>query len=134
MIKYMLDTSIIAYAINKSFPEVISNLLKHSPDEICISAITMAELEYGIMHSSQPERNRAALMIFLAEISVVSFDSNSAYDYGLIRQDLQNKGQLIGANDMLIAAQARSLGVTLVTHNVREFSRVENLKYEDWCE
>ena len=134
MIKYMLDTNIIAYAINKSFPEVISNLLKQSPDEICISAITMAELEYGIMHSSQPERNRAALMIFLAEISVVSFDSNSAYDYGLIRQDLQNKGQLIGANDMLIAAQARSLGVTLVTHNVREFSRVENLKYEDWCE
>jgi tRNA(fMet)-specific endonuclease VapC len=134
MIKYMLDTNIIAYAINKSFPEVISNLLKHSPDEICISAITMAELEYGIMHSSQPERNRAALMMFLAEISVVSFDSNSAYDYGLIRQDLQNKGQLIGANDMLIAAQARSLGVTLVTHNVREFSRVENLKYEDWCE
>ena len=134
MIKYMLDTNIIAYAINKSFPEVISNLLKHSPDEICISAITMAELEYGIMHSSQPERNRAALMIFLAEISVVSFDSNSAHDYGLIRQDLQNKGQLIGANDMLIAAQARSLGVTLVTHNVREFSRVENLKYEDWCE
>ena len=134
MIKYMLDTNIIAYAINKSFPEVISNLLKHSPDEICISAITMAELEYGIMHSSQPERNRAALMIFLAEISVVSFDSNSAYDYGLIRQDLQNKGQLIGANDMLIAAQARSLGVTLVTHNVREFSRVENLKYEDWRE
>ncbi|MBQ2184029.1 MAG: type II toxin-antitoxin system VapC family toxin [Lachnospiraceae bacterium] len=132
--KYMLDTNIIAYAINKSFPEVISNLLKHSPDEICISAITMAELEYGIMHSSQPERNRAALMMFLAEISVVSFDSNSAYDYGLIRQDLQNKGQLIGANDMLIAAQARSLGVTLVTHNVREFSRVENLKYEDWCE
>lgn len=134
MIKYMLDTNIIACAINKSFPEVISNLLKHSPDEICISAITMAELEYGIMHSSQPERNRAALMMFLAEISVVSFDSNSAYDYGLIRQDLQNKGQLIGANDMLIAAQARSLGVTLVTHNVREFSRVENLKYEDWCE
>jgi tRNA(fMet)-specific endonuclease VapC len=73
MIKYMLDTNIIAYAINKSFPEVISNLQKHSPDEICISAITMAELEYGIMHSSQPERNRAALMMFLAEISVVSF-------------------------------------------------------------
>ena len=134
MIKYMLDTNIIAYAINKSSPEVISNLLKHNPEEICISAITMAELEYGIMHSSQPERNRAALMMFLAEISVVSFDSNAAYDYGVIRQDLQNKGQLIGANDMLIAAQARSLGVTLVTHNVREFSRVENLKYEDWCE
>lgn len=134
MIKYMLDTNIIAYAINKSSPEVISNLMKHNPEEICISAITMAELEYGIMHSSQPERNRAALMMFLAEISVVSFDSNAAYDYGVIRQDLQNKGQLIGANDMLIAAQARSLGVTLVTHNVREFSRVENLKYEDWCE
>lgn len=133
MIRYMLDTNIIAYAINKRSNEVIKNLLKHSPDEICISAITMAELEYRIFHSSKPERNRAALMMFLAGITIVPFDSKASYDYGEIRQDLQSKGQLIGANDLLIAAQARSLGVTLVTHNVQEFSRVNDLCYEDWC-
>ena len=133
MIKYMLDTNIIVYAINKRSDAVISNMLKHEPEEICISAITMAELEYGILHSSKPERNRIALMMFLAEISIIPFDSKAAYDYGEIRQDLQTKGELIGANDLLIAAQAKSMGITLVTHNVREFSRVKNLQIEDWC-
>ena len=133
MIKYMLDTNIIVYAINKRSDRIISNMLKHEPEEICISAITMAELEYGILHSSKPERNRMALMMFLAEISIIPFDSKAAYDYGEIRQDLQTKGELIGANDLLIAAQAKSMGITLVTHNVREFSRVKNLQIEDWC-
>ena len=133
MIRYMLDTNIITYAVNKSSDTVIRNIMKHEPEEICISAVTMAELEYGIFHSSKPERNRAALMMFLAEITVVPFDSKAAYDYGEIRQDLQSKGQLIGANELLIAAQARSQGLTLVTHNVQEFSRVKKLHYEDWC-
>lgn len=134
MIKYMLDTNIIAYAIKRNSDKVIFNLLKHEPEEICISAITMAELEYGIAHSSKPERNRAALMMFLAEITVIPFDATSAHDYGEIRQNLQANGQIIGANDLLIASHAKALGVTLVTHNVKEFSRVENLKTEDWCE
>ena len=132
MIKYMLDTNIIAYAINKRSENIIKNLTKREPEEICISAITMAELEYGINHSSKPEKNRIALMMFLAEITVLPFDAEAAYDYGEIREDLQRKGELIGANDLLIAAHARSHGITLVTHNVGEFSRVENLNYEDW--
>ena len=132
MIKYMLDTNIIAYAINKRSENIIKNLTKHEPEEIYISAITMAELEYGINHSSKPEKNRIALMMFLAEITVLPFDAEAAYDYGEIREDLQRKGELIGANDLLIAAHARSHGITLVTHNVGEFSRVENLNYEDW--
>jgi tRNA(fMet)-specific endonuclease VapC len=133
MIKYMLDTNIIAYAINKSSKAVISRLMEHEPEEICISAITMTELEYGILHSSRPERNRAALMMFLAGITVVPFDSKAAYDYGEIREDLQAKGEPIGTNDLLIAAHVKSLGITLVTHNIKEFSRVKNLLYEDWC-
>lgn len=132
MIKYMLDTNIIAYAINKRSENIIKNLTKHEPEEICISAITMAELEYGINHSSKPEKNRIALMMFLAEITVLPFDAEAAYDHGEIREDLQRKGEFIGANDLLIAAHARSHGITLVTHNVGEFSRVENLNYEDW--
>ena len=133
MIKYMLDTNIIVYTLNKRSDTVISNMLNHEPEEICISAVTMAELEYGIFHSSKPERNRMALMMFLAEISIIPFDSKAAYDYGKIRHDLQAKVELIRANDLLIAAQAKSMGITLVTHNIREFSRVKNLQIEDWC-
>ena len=77
MIKYMLDTNIIAYAINKRSENIIKNLTKHEPEEICISAITMAELEYGINHSSKPEKNRIALMMFLAEITVLPFENRA---------------------------------------------------------
>jgi tRNA(fMet)-specific endonuclease VapC len=130
----MLDTNTIAYAKNRKPVQVLQHLLSHDPYEISISSITMAELEYGICHSSKPERNRVALMMFLAGIKVIPFDVKAAMEYGDIRQRLQAKGLLIGGNDMLIAAHARSLGLTLVTHNTREFSRVEGLTIEDWAE
>ena len=132
MIKYMLDTNIIVYAINKSSTNIINRMMQHKPEEMCISAITLAEIEYGINHSSRPDRNRMAFMMFLTGITVIPFDSQATYDYGLIRHDLQKRGELIGANDMLIAAQARAMGITFVTHNTSEFSRVSNLKLEDW--
>ena len=132
MIRYMLDTNMIAYAKNRRPEQVLQRLLQHDPSEISISAITMAELEYGIFHSSNPDRNRLALMMFLSGITILPFDENAAYEYGKIRQGLQSKGTLIGGNDMLIAAHARSLELILVTHNVREFERVEQLELEDW--
>ena len=132
MIKYMLDTNTVAYAINKRPPSVLEKLLQHSPDEICISSITMAELEYGIHNSSKPEQNRIALMMFLSDISVLPFDSNCTFEYGKLRHKLKIQGNIIGANDMLIAAHAKSLGLTLVTHNTKEFSRISDLKLEDW--
>ena len=103
------------------------------PEDICISAITLAELEYGVYNSLRPEQNQLALMTFLSSIAVVPFDADAAREYGLIRADLKKKGTLIGANGLLIAAHARALGVTLVTNNTREFERVEGLMVENWA-
>ena len=133
MIKYMLDTNMIAYAKNRRPEVVLEHLMQHDPSQICISSITMAELEYGVHNSSKPEQNRTALMMFLSEITILPFDSDASFEYGKIRYDLKSKGILIGGNDLLIAAHAKSLGLTLVTHNTREFSRVEVLSIEDWC-
>lgn len=133
MIKYMLDTNMIAYAKNRRPEVVLEHLMQHDPSQICISSITMAELEYGVHNSSKPEHNRTALMMFLSEITILPFDSDASFEYGKIRYDLKSKGILIGGNDLLIAAHAKSLGLTLVTHNTREFSRVEGLSIEDWC-
>ena len=133
MIRFMLDTNMIAYAKNRRPAAVLQRLLQHDPSEISISAITMAELEYGICHSSRPEQNRMALMLFLSGITILPFEAEAALEYGEIRQKLQSSGQPLGGNDMLIAAHARSLGLTLVTHNAREFSRIDGLALEDWA-
>lgn len=133
MIQYMLDTNIVAYAKNKRPACVLERLLAHAPSEICISAITMAELEFGVFNSSNPEKNRMALLLFLSGITVLPFEKEASLEYGSIRHHLKSNGILIGGNDMLIASHARSLDITLVTHNTREFSRVPGLKLEDWA-
>ena len=130
--RFMLDTNIIAYAKNNRPESVLQRLTQYRPEDLCISAITMAELEYGVCNSSRPDQNRMALLLFLSRISVLPFDADAAREYGMIRADLKKKGTLIGANDLLIAAHARSQGLTLVTNNTREFERVENLRVENW--
>ena len=134
MLQYMLDTNIVAYAKNRRPPCVLEKLLQHDPAEICISAITMAELDFGVFNSSDPEKNRIALVMFLSGITVLPFEKAASLEYGQIRYYLKKNGILIGGNDMLIAAYARSLNLTLVTHNTREFSKVPGLKLEDWAE
>ena len=133
MIRYMLDTNMIAYAKNRRPASVLHELQQHDPSEISISSITMAELEFGVHNSSMPERNRMALMMFLSGISIIPFDSVAAFEYGYIRHRLKTLGTPIGANDLLIAAHAKALNLILVTHNTREFSRVDGLKLEDWA-
>ena len=131
--RYMLDTNIVAFAKNNR-PEVVLEHMQHfEPDDLCVSVVTLAELEYGVFNSSNPERNQLALTLFLANIDVIPFDDDAAVEYGRIRADLRRKGTPIGANDLLIAAHAKSLGMTLVTNNTREFSRVEGLMLEDWA-
>ncbi len=130
--KFMLDTNIIAYAKNNRPESVLQRFMEHRPEDMCISAITMAELEFGICKSSKPAQNRLALMMFLSEIQVVPFDGKAAQEYGLIRAELTARGTPIGANDLLIAAHARSLGLTLITNNGREFERVRGLTVENW--
>ena len=131
--KYMLDTNIIAYAKNRRPAEVLNRLMEHRQEDLCISAVTMTELEFGVFNSSKPERNRMALMMFLSGIQIVPFDADAAREYGDIRHDLTARGMLIGANDLLIAAHARALGLTLVTNNTREFERVSGLRIENWA-
>ena len=130
--KYMLDTNIIAYAKNRRPEHVLQRLMQYRPEDVCISSITMAELEYGVQHSSKPQENQLALLTFLAEIRILPFDSAAAMEYGIIREDLTREGQLIGGNDLLIAAHAKANHLTLVTNNTREFERVKGLKLENW--
>ena len=130
--KYMLDTNIVIYAKNRRPPGVIERMLQQKPDDLCISAVTLAELEFGASKSSNPARNRMALTLFLTGMRVLPFDAPAAREYGDIRHDLSSRGAVIGGNDMLIAAQARSLGLTLVTNNTREFERIDGLKLENW--
>lgn len=131
--RYMLDTNIVAYAKNNRPEVVYERMSRFDPEDLCVSVITLAELEYGVFNSSNPERNQLALTLFLANIEVVPFDDDAAVEYGRIRADLKRKGTPIGANDLMIAAHAKSLGVTLVTNNTREFERVEGLMLEDWA-
>ena len=131
---YMLDTNICIYAIKKKPKQVLDRLLDHIDEGICISSITLAELEYGMKHSSNPEKNEQALIRFLAPINILPFGVSAASEYGEIRAYLQSKGTPIGPLDMLIAGHARAAGVILVTNNVREFERVPGLDIENWAD
>ena len=131
--RYMLDTNIVAFAKNNRPEIVLERMRRFDPGDLCVSVVTLAELEYGVFNSSNPERNQLALTLFLANIDVIPFDDDAAVEYGRIRADLKRKGTPIGANDLMIAAHAKSLGMTLVTNNTREFARVEGLMLEDWA-
>ena len=130
----MLDTNIVAYAKNNRPEIVLERMSRFDPHDLCVSVITLAELEYGVFNSSNPDRNQLALTLFLANIAIEPFGDDAAIEYGRIRADLRRKGAPIGANDLLIAAHAKSLGLTLVTNNTREFNRVEGLVVEDWAD
>lgn len=131
---YMLDTNICIYAM-KNKPERVLNRLKEELDSgICISSITLAELEYGMKHSSDPARNEQALLRFLVPLSIIPFGAAAASEYGEIRAYLQSQGTPIGPLDMLIAGHAKAENLILVTNNVREFERVPDLEIENWAE
>ena len=131
--RYMLDTNTIIYAKNAKPEIVLKKFQQYNPGDLCISAITMAELEYGVYNSLKPEQNRLALLMFLSNIEIIPFDTKAAEIYGQIRHDLKTKGELIGSNDLLIAAHAKSLGYTLITNNTKEFERVDGLILNNWA-
>jgi tRNA(fMet)-specific endonuclease VapC len=132
--QYLLDTNICIYLIKQKPPKVLARFSTLALSDIGISSITVAELEYGVCKSQQQEKNRGALMQFLIPLEIVEFDQTAAALYGSIRSDLESRGLVIGPMDMLIAAHALSLGVTLVSNNVREFSRIASLSLENWAE
>jgi tRNA(fMet)-specific endonuclease VapC len=131
-VKYLLDTSICVFIIRKKSPIALQRLQQHPIGEVGISTITLAELRYGADKSQNPPKNHAALLAFVAPLEVVDFDALAAERYGNIRADLEKRGLPIGALDTLIAAHAQSLGLTVVTNNVGEFTRVSGLAVEDW--
>lgn len=130
--KYMLDTNICIYIIKKKPLQTLKKFAACDRADLCISSITLAELEFGACKSSNPPKNKLALKIFLAGIKILPFDEKAAAEYGDIRATLEKRGTPIGANDLLIAAHARALQLTLITNNLKEFERVENLKVENW--
>lgn len=130
--KYMLDTNICIFIIKHKPESVIKRFMELEPKDICISSITYAELVHGVEKSQAVEKNRIALTVLLSEIEIISFDSSAAQVYGMIKADLQKKGTPIGPLNTLIAAHAKSLELTLVTNNTREFARVDGLELEDW--
>ena len=128
----MLDTNLCIYLIREHPPSVIERFSSHAVGDIGISVITLAELEYGVSKSGRPARNREALEQFISPLEVAPFDRRATAVYGKLRTTLEKKGQAIGSMDLLIAAQALSLEVQLITHNLREFGRVPGLRVEDW--
>jgi len=131
---YMLDTNICIYAMKQKPQKVLQRFKEELNNGLCISSITLAELEYGMKRSAAPAKNEQALLRFLAPISVLPFGSTAASEYGEIRAFLQKQGTPIGPLDMLIAGHARAEDMVLVTNNVREFERVPGLESENWAE
>lgn len=129
--KYMLDTNTCIFIIKK-YENVLSHLKNIDFKEICISSITLSELEYGVAKSMHSEKNQKALDAFVYNFSILPFDSNAAHEYGKIRANLEKIGSPIGGMDMLIAAHAKSQKLILVTNNTKEFIRVNGLNIEDW--
>ena len=129
---YLLDTNVCIEVIRRESETVIERIRSEPIGEIGIGTVTVAELEYGVAKSSQETKNKVALLQFLAPFEILPFDQEAAQQYGIIRQQLERGGERIGPMDLMIAAQALSADLTLVTNNVGEFQRVEGLRVEDW--
>jgi tRNA(fMet)-specific endonuclease VapC len=112
--------------------QVLKQLQSKRKDGLSISTITLAELEFANENSQHKEKNKIALMEFLTIIDIKQFDERAAKEFGIIKKDLKDRKCLIGPYDMLIGAHTKSLGLTLVTNNAKEFERIKELKIENW--
>ena len=130
--KFMLDTNMCIYIIKKKPTSVLEKFQSMQIGDVAISTITLAELQFGVYHSTQADRNREALNSFIIPLEIIPFDEAAAFCYGRIRAHLHARGITIGAMDMLIAAHAQSLSFTLVTNNTREFDRIPDLPLANW--
>lgn len=130
--KYLLDTNIVSYWMRGN-PNVLERLAAMSPRDLAIAAITLAEINYGIEKSLHKKSERRSRIRRITEqIGLVPFDREAALHYSAIRVILEKKGTPISERDLQIAAIARSRGMRLVTHNVKEFARIPDLSLEDW--
>jgi tRNA(fMet)-specific endonuclease VapC len=130
--KWMLDTDTCIAIIKGQPPSVLKKLRGKSVGQVGISSITSGELAFGAAKSGRRDESRAALAEFLMALEIASFDSDAASSYGQLRASLEQRGNPIGPLDTLIGAHAAALDVVLVTHNTREFARIDTLRLEDW--
>jgi tRNA(fMet)-specific endonuclease VapC len=131
---FLLDTDICSYLMKRSHPPLISRVSSFAPGELKISAVTAYELEYGVRRRG-PEAKALlrTLEAFCANVEILPWSLEAARSAAAVRCELEASGAPIGAYDLLIAGHARSLGMTLVTHNVRELGRVRGLAVADWA-
>lgn len=129
---YLLDTNACIRVLNNSSQKLIARLQSQSPLDLYLCSVVKAELLYGARRSRRVADNLRVLQTFFQPLTSLSFDDRCADEYAVIRADLESKGMMIGANDMLIAATAIANNCILVTHNVREFSRIIGIQFEDW--
>jgi tRNA(fMet)-specific endonuclease VapC len=127
----MLDTNTCIYLIKRKYPSILRHLTQLKAGQVCVSSITVAELEHGVQKSAAVAKNEEALGYFLTSFDVLEFDQNAAADYGKVRAGLEKAGTPIGSLDMLIAAHAISKDITLVTHDA-DFKHIKALKLDDW--
>lgn len=132
--QYMLDTNTLVYVLNArpQHQAVLDRFNAHDPRHLCMSAVTLAELRFGVAQSQRPAATQAKLDRVIAALSVLPFEDRAARAYGTVRAQLQAAGQPIGPLDTMIAGHAVSLGAVLVTNNMREFARVTGLRVENW--
>ena len=131
MIRYLLDTNLCIHVLRSPDSEVAAKFNARARD-LAISKITLHELFHGADKSRRPAFQRELVMQLASRIEVLQFDPAAAGQSGNIHAALSKTGNIIGAYDMLIAGQARSLGLIVVTNNLKEFTRVEGLRCEDW--
>jgi tRNA(fMet)-specific endonuclease VapC len=130
--KWMLDTDTCIALIKGKPPSVLKKLRGKSVGQVGISSITLGELAFGAAKSGRRDESRAALAEFLLALEIASFDGDAASSYGQLRASLEKRRTPIGPLDTLIGAHAAALDVVLVTHNTREFGRIDTLRLEDW--
>jgi tRNA(fMet)-specific endonuclease VapC len=131
MLKYLLDTNIVIYVLKRRPKEVLT-IFNANASRMAISSITLSELIYGAEKSLNTDKNLEAVEEFVSHLEVLPYDAKASQHYGQIKAALEKKGQIIGENDIHIAAHAISHGLILVSNNVREFKRVPNLALENW--
>lgn len=132
-IAYVRDTDPCASILHRSSPTLLQRIQAVPLQRQSVSMVTLAELLYGVQVSSKKKANRAAVDMLMRHLAVLEWSRDAAEHHAEIRADLKRKGQLIGSNDLLIAAHARSLGAVVVTNNVKDFGRVKGLAVENWA-
>ena len=130
--RYMLDTNICIYIAKRNPPKVSARFARLAPGDVGMSVVTYGELRFGAEKSARSEAALRSLEDFIEAVPVLTFDKEAAANYGRLRFDLERRGQPVGNNDLWIASHCLQLGLTLVTNNEREFSRIPNLPIENW--